>query len=67
MGKTFTRVHICVAGDFEGREEKFKQWTEANGGRYSKEMDAGITHLITTKAEVRKGHTKGRSPNCTKV
>ncbi|KAK2750404.1 hypothetical protein FQN57_003884 [Myotisia sp. PD_48] len=49
MGKTFRRVTISVVGKFGSQEEKIKQWTEINGGAFSKTINSNVTHLVTTK------------------
>ncbi|PGH10014.1 anthranilate synthase/indole-3-glycerol phosphate synthase/phosphoribosylanthranilate isomerase [Blastomyces parvus] len=55
MGKTLRKLHISLAGDFGQISEKIKQWVEANGGDFSKQLEKGATtHLITTKDAIRK-------------
>ncbi|PGH34839.1 hypothetical protein GX50_02289 [[Emmonsia] crescens] len=50
MGKTFRKINISLAGDFGPLTEKIKQWVEANGGNFSKQLEKDVTtHLITTK------------------
>ncbi|KAK2748049.1 hypothetical protein FQN55_004598 [Onygenales sp. PD_40] len=54
MGKTFRKINASIAGDFGTMSDKIKQWVEANGGTFSKNIDSTVTHLIATKAAFRK-------------
>ncbi|WEW55907.1 anthranilate synthase / indole-3-glycerol phosphate synthase [Emydomyces testavorans] len=62
MGKTFGKVNVCTAGDFGTQADKIKQWVEANGGIYSKQLTLDVTHLITTEAAFRKAVPEGKGP-----
>ncbi|KGO72652.1 hypothetical protein PITC_056380 [Penicillium italicum] len=56
MGKPFQRVHASIVGKFEdGVGEKIPQWIRANGGQFSRDVNARVTHLIATK-EAFKNH-----------
>ncbi|KAK2871794.1 hypothetical protein FQN49_002818 [Arthroderma sp. PD_2] len=61
MGKTFKNVVISVTGEFGPKADKFKQWTEANGGKYSKEVDNGVTHLLATQEAFKKANSAVRA------
>ncbi|KAI1915620.1 hypothetical protein LOZ53_001417 [Ophidiomyces ophidiicola] len=54
MGKTFRRIKACIAGNFGAQGDKIKQWVEANGGSFYKQVGPGITHMIATEAAFRK-------------
>ncbi|PGH13542.1 hypothetical protein AJ80_06292 [Polytolypa hystricis UAMH7299] len=54
---TFKNIHVCLVGDFGAHGDKVKQWTEANGGKYSKAFNGDVTHLIATKEAFRKSLT----------
>jgi anthranilate synthase/indole-3-glycerol phosphate synthase/phosphoribosylanthranilate isomerase len=63
MGKTFGKVNVCIAGDFGSKGDKIKQWVEANGGTFSKELDHHVTHLISTQNAFRRSISiSGRFP-----
>ncbi|KAF3893483.1 BRCT domain-containing protein [Trichophyton interdigitale] len=49
MGRTFKNITLSVTGEFGPIADKFKQWVEANGGSYSKEINSEVTHLLSTK------------------
>ncbi|EFE34289.1 BRCT domain protein [Trichophyton benhamiae CBS 112371] len=49
MGRTFKNITVSVTGEFGPISDKFKQWVEANGGSFSKEVNSGVTHLLSTK------------------
>ncbi|KAJ5361431.1 hypothetical protein N7541_002275 [Penicillium brevicompactum] len=50
MGRTFQKVHCAMVGKFaDGIAEKIPQWIKANGGQFSRGIDACVTHLIATK------------------
>ncbi|KAJ5793757.1 hypothetical protein N7457_000356 [Penicillium paradoxum] len=50
MAKPFKKVHAAIVGKFEnGVGEKIPQWIRANGGQYSRDVNARVTHLIATK------------------
>lgn len=50
MAKPFKKIHACIVGKFEnGIGEKIPQWIRANGGQFSRDVDARVTHLIATK------------------
>ncbi|KAK2801973.1 hypothetical protein FQN50_007531 [Emmonsiellopsis sp. PD_5] len=53
MGKTFRKINASLAGDFGAMTDKIKQWVEANGGTFSKNINSNVTHLIATKAAFR--------------
>ncbi|KAJ5511804.1 hypothetical protein LT330_003575 [Penicillium expansum] len=56
MGKPFQKVHASIVGKFEhGVGEKIPQWIRANGGQFSRDLNARVTHLIATK-EAFKSH-----------
>ncbi|EEP78804.1 anthranilate synthase component II [Uncinocarpus reesii 1704] len=59
MGKTFARVNACIAGKFGAHADKIKQWVEGNGGTFSKDVTAGITHVICTETAFRKAVSTG--------
>lgn len=62
MGKTFRKINISLAGDFGPLTEKIKQWVEANGGNFSKQLEKDVTtHLITTKDAFQKRNAAGIS------
>ncbi|KAL4895902.1 hypothetical protein BDV59DRAFT_199876 [Aspergillus ambiguus] len=48
MGKSFEKIHASSAGFVGGTGRKIVQWVRANGGKYSKDVDDKVTHLITT-------------------
>lgn len=53
------RFTIVITGDF-GKErtyEKMKQWTEANGGKFVRDLSRTVTHLVCSKE-----HFKGMAP-----
>ncbi|EFE41237.1 BRCT domain protein [Trichophyton verrucosum HKI 0517] len=49
MGRTFKNITVSVTGEFGPISDKFKQWVEANGGSFSREVNSGVTHLLSTK------------------
>ena len=59
MGKTFRKVTLSLAGNFNAKEEKVKQWVEANGGTFSKHVNSDVTHLVATKAAFSKPDAAG--------
>jgi hypothetical protein len=50
-----TGFTITAIGTFSVEHSSIKKWVEANGGRYSKEGQRGITHLIASKEAWNKG------------
>jgi anthranilate synthase/indole-3-glycerol phosphate synthase/phosphoribosylanthranilate isomerase len=54
MGKTFAKVNVYIAGDFGSKGDKVKQWVEANGGTFSRELNHHVTHLISTQNAFKK-------------
>lgn len=49
MGRTFTRINLASTGDFPpNKNDKIKGWVEHNGGTFSKEIDATVTHLVAS-------------------
>ena len=59
MKYPLARFAIVITGDF-GKErtyEKMKQWTEANGGKFVREISRTVTHLVCSKE-----HFKAKAP-----
>ena len=54
MGNTFRNINVSLAGDFGPKGDKIKQWVEANGGTFSKELNEEVTHVISTQNAYRK-------------
>lgn len=54
MGHTFHHINVSLAGDFGPKGDKIKQWVEANGGTFSKELNEEVTHVISTQNAFRK-------------
>lgn len=46
-------------GNFENNGDKIPQWIKANGGKYTKDITAEVTHLITTKEAYKKNVEAG--------
>ena len=46
---TFKKIHACSAGNFGVNNDKIPKWVKANGGRYSRDVHDGVTHLVTTE------------------
>ncbi|KAM5437298.1 hypothetical protein McanMca71_001091 [Microsporum canis] len=61
MGKTFKNVTLSVIGEFGPKADKFKQWVEANGGKFSKEVNDQVTHLLSTKEAFKRANTVVRA------
>lgn len=53
------RCTIAVTGHFGPKRshEKIKQWVEANGGTFSRDVTKAVTHLVCSK-EYYKGNTR---------
>ena len=64
MGKTFQKIHGCSVGNFESNGDKIPQWIRANGGKYSKDINNEVTHLITTKEAYKRNVPIGESVSC---
>lgn len=59
------RFTIAVTGDF-GRartHEKIKQWTEHNGGEFSREISKKVTHLVCSKEHYKTAAPLGTLPH----
>ena len=58
MGKTFQKIHACLAGKLQ-HGDKVAQWVRSNGGEFHKEVTSKVTHLIASteayKANVEAG------------
>ncbi|KAM5442306.1 hypothetical protein MferCBS31731_002681 [Microsporum ferrugineum] len=61
MGKAFKNVTLSVIGEFGPKTDKFKQWVEANGGKFSKEVNDQVTHLLSTKEAFKRANTVVRA------
>lgn len=59
MGRTFKNITVSVTGEFGPISDKFKQWVEANGGSFSKEVNSGVTHLLSTKGAFKSNNNAG--------
>lgn len=60
MGKTFNKIVACSTGDHPGSQnEHIKKWVENNGGRFTKELDDEVTHLICSKQAWQRYHEIG--------
>lgn len=61
MGRSFRSVVLTSTGDFGDKTDKIKQWVEANGGIYSKDITPNVTHLVCSDKAWKKGVDIGRS------
>ncbi|KEF51326.1 uncharacterized protein A1O9_12676 [Exophiala aquamarina CBS 119918] len=49
MGRTFARINLASTNDFPAhKNDKIKGWVEHNGGAFSKEITASVTHLVAS-------------------
>ena len=58
------RFNIAVTGDFghARTHEKMKQWTEHNGGEFSREISNKVTHLVCSKEHYKNAAPFGTLP-----
>ncbi|EFR01403.1 BRCT domain-containing protein [Nannizzia gypsea CBS 118893] len=61
MGRTFKHITLSVTGEFGLIADKFKQWVEANGGNFSREVNSEVTHLLSTKEAFKKNNNAVRA------
>ncbi|MCJ1367968.1 hypothetical protein MMC16_007106 [Acarospora aff. strigata] len=56
MKNPFKRFTIALTGDFgQGRShEKMRDWVEANGGTFSKQVNSNVTHLVCSLKDWKK-------------
>lgn len=60
MGKTLRNLCIASTNDFPGdKNDKIKGWIEHNGGIFSKDMSANVTHLLASQKAWKRYHPLG--------
>lgn len=59
MGQPFRKINASIAGGFGSYGDKIKQWVEVNGGKFSKQLNSNVTHLITTESAFKKSTPEG--------
>ena len=62
MKNPFKRFTIALTGDFgQGRShEKMRDWVEANGGTFSKQVNSNVTHLVCSLKDWKKAPNIGK-------
>lgn len=61
--QTFKNRVIATAGPLpdELTDENIKRWTELRKGRFSKDFDETVTHLLCTREQFNKKHPRGKT------
>lgn len=60
MGRTFKGIVACSTNDHPGpQNEHIKNWVENNGGKFTKELDNDVTHLVCSKKAWQRYHDIG--------